>query len=196
MFMFSLPGDACEWCHSLPHASISSLGEFRAAFNRHCQKFYSYELIYHNCCEEYRDGVQDIVRSCESYEDEGYTSKELINLVKSLSIGMEKLEADHACCSYEGDAEDISVLETNVFGSCAYDEEVISNTNQEQPTFDEYPNEEDEESKGQFISCPEPISEKPSPKTSQPASIVHSPVITRDIQPCVRSYRADRKSVV
>jgi hypothetical protein len=93
-------------------------------------------------------------------------------------------------CSYEGDAEDILVLETDVFGSPAYDEEVISNTDQEQTTFDEYPNEDDEEKsfpmvpvyddydsdpwesheeeeeepEGQFISCPEPISEKPSPR--------------------------------
>jgi hypothetical protein len=55
MFMFSLAGDAREWYHSLPPASISSLEEFHAAFNRHCQRFYSYELICHNCCEEYKD---------------------------------------------------------------------------------------------------------------------------------------------
>jgi hypothetical protein len=69
---------------------------------------------------------------------------------------------------------------------------VISNTDQEQPTFDEYPNEEEEEPEGQFISCPEPISEKPSPGTSQSASIVHPPMLTRDIQSCVSSCGADR----
>jgi hypothetical protein len=36
---------------------------FHAAFNRNCQKFYSSKLICHIFCEEYRDGVQDIVRS-------------------------------------------------------------------------------------------------------------------------------------
>jgi hypothetical protein len=74
MFMFSLEGDDREWYHSLPPASISSLEQFHATFNAHCQRYYSSELICHNCCEEYRDGVQNIVHSCESCEEEGYTS--------------------------------------------------------------------------------------------------------------------------
>jgi hypothetical protein len=81
MFMFSLAGDAREWYHSLPPASISSLEQFHAAFNAHCQRYYSSELICHNCCEEYRDGVQDIVHSCESCEDEGHPSEELMELI-------------------------------------------------------------------------------------------------------------------
>jgi hypothetical protein len=55
------------------------------------------------------------------------------------------LKADFACCSYEGNAEDIPVLETYVFGSPSYNEEVISNDDQEQPTFGEYLSEDDEE---------------------------------------------------
>jgi hypothetical protein len=112
--MFSLAGDAREWYHSLPPASISSLGEFHAAFNKNCQKFYSSKLICHNCCEEYKDYVRGMTvsnESCEdeSYEDksceeEGYTSDELVKLVQALSAKMEKLEADRAYCSYEGDA--------------------------------------------------------------------------------------------
>jgi hypothetical protein len=155
MFMFSLAGDAREWYHSLPPASISSLGEFHAAFNRHCQKFYSSKLICHNCCEEYKDCVQGMTvsnESCEneSYEDEsceeeGYTSDELVKLVQALSAKIEKLEADRACCSYEGDAEDILVLETDVLGSPAYEEEIFADTDQKQPTFDGYPSENDEE---------------------------------------------------
>jgi hypothetical protein len=84
MFMFSLDEDAREWYRSLPPASISSPRDFHATFNTQCQKFYSYELIRHSCCEEYRDGVQDIVRSCESCENEGYTSEELMELVKKI----------------------------------------------------------------------------------------------------------------
>jgi hypothetical protein len=53
MFMISLAGDAREWYHSLPPTIISSLGEFHAVFNRHCQRFYSSEFICHNFCEEY-----------------------------------------------------------------------------------------------------------------------------------------------
>jgi hypothetical protein len=145
MFMISLAGDARTWYHSLPPASISSLEQFHAAFNRHCQKFYSSELICHSCCEEYKDCVQDITDSYESCEDEGYTSEELINPVKSLSARIEELEADFACRSYEENAEDIPVLEADVLGSPAYDEEVMSDTDQEQTTFDGYPSEDDEE---------------------------------------------------
>jgi hypothetical protein len=55
------------------------------------------------------------------------------------------LKADFVCCSYEENAEDVYVLEIDVFSRSAYDEEVVSNTNQEQPIFDEYPNEDDDE---------------------------------------------------
>jgi hypothetical protein len=144
MFMLSLDRDAREWYRSLPPTSISSMREFHAAFNTQCQKFYSFELIHHNCCEEYRDGVQDIVFSCKSCENEGYTSEELMELVKSLSARMEELEEDFAHRSYEEDAEDISVLETDVLGNPDYDEEVMLDIDQEQTTFDGYPSKDDE----------------------------------------------------
>jgi hypothetical protein len=41
--------------------------------------------------------------------------------------------------------------------------------------------------RSKFISCPEPVSEQPSSEVSQPASVSHPPVPTRDIQPCVSS---------
>jgi hypothetical protein len=70
MFMFSLAGDAREWYQSLPPASISSLEQFHAAFNKHCQRYYSSEFICHNCCKGCEDHDQDMVVSYESYEDE------------------------------------------------------------------------------------------------------------------------------
>jgi hypothetical protein len=139
MFMFSLAGDAREWYHSLPPASISSLEQFHAAFNTHCQRYYSSELICHNCCEEYRDGVRDIVCSCERCEDEGHPPEELMELIQSLSARIEELKEDFSRRSYEENAEDILVLETDVLGSPAYDEEVMSDTDQEQMNFDGYP---------------------------------------------------------
>jgi hypothetical protein len=151
MFMFSLAGDAREWYHSLPPASISSLREFHATFNRHCQKYYSSELICHNCCEEYRDDVQDIVHSCERCEDEGHPLEELMELIQSLSTSIEELKADFSRRSYEENAEDIPVLETDVLGSPAYDEEVMSDTDQEQTTFDGYPSEDDEEKSSSMV---------------------------------------------
>jgi hypothetical protein len=44
-----------------------------------------------------------------------------------------------------------------------------------------------EELSGQFISCPEPVSEQPSSEVSQPASTSHPPALARDIQPCMSS---------
>jgi hypothetical protein len=78
IFMFSLARDAHEWYHSFPPTSVSSLEQFHAAFNTHSQRYYSCKLIYHKYCEEYRDGVWDIVRSCERCEDEGHPPKEMI----------------------------------------------------------------------------------------------------------------------
>jgi hypothetical protein len=67
------------------------------------------------------------------------------------------LKADFVCFSYEENAEDIYVLETNFFIILAYDEEFVSNVDQEQPIFDEYPSEDDEE-KSFFIASLEPRS--------------------------------------
>ena len=55
------------------------------------------------------------------------------------------MKADFVCFSYEENAEDIFILETYVLSIPSYDEEVVSNIDQEQPIFDEYPNEDDEE---------------------------------------------------
>jgi len=55
------------------------------------------------------------------------------------------LKADFVCCSYEENTEDIVFLETNLFGSPDYDEDVVSNTDKKQPFFYEYPSEDDKE---------------------------------------------------
>jgi hypothetical protein len=129
-FMFSLTGDAHEWYHSLPLASISSLRDFHVAFNRHCQNYYSSELICHNYCEEYRDDVQDIVHSCKRCEDEGNPIEEMMELIQSLCTSIEELKAYFSRLSSKENAKDILVLETYVLGSPAYDEEVTSDINQ------------------------------------------------------------------
>jgi hypothetical protein len=54
--------------------------------------------------------------------------------------------------------------------------------------YDSDPWESHEEEEGepneQFISCPEPVSEKPSPGISQPASTIHSPAFQRHSTMC------------
>jgi hypothetical protein len=74
-----------------------------------------------------------------------------MELVKYLSTRMEGLEEDFSRRSYEEDAKDIPVLETEVFGSLAYDEEVMSYTNQEQIAFDGYPNEDNENQSSSMV---------------------------------------------
>jgi hypothetical protein len=68
-----------------------------------------------------------------------------------------ELKADFVCLIYEENVEDIFFLEADVFSSLAYDEELVSNTEQEKPIFDEYPSEYDEE-KSFFIASLEPRS--------------------------------------
>ena len=110
--------------------------------------------------------------------------------------------------SYEENVVDVLVLEKVVFGSPAYDGEVISSTDQEQPTFDEYPSKYDEEHRFsmvhvyddyeydpweshegekeelnvQLVSCPEPVNENISPGISQPASVLHPPIHSKNIK--------------
>jgi hypothetical protein len=104
---------------------------------------------YSNVEEQVYSAV-DISPDCEAEIDDKLVTKAR----EDSSIffpSFSELKADFACFSYEGNAEDILVLETNVFGSPAYDEEVISNTDQEQPTFDEYPSEDDEEKRFSMV---------------------------------------------
>jgi hypothetical protein len=62
------------------------------------------------------------------------------------------------------------------------------------PIYDDYESdpweshgEEEEEPKMQFTECAEPVSEQPPPEISQPMSVVHPPMLTRDIQPHVNN---------
>jgi hypothetical protein len=123
MFMFSLVGDAREWYHSLPPASISSLREFHAAFSRHCERFYSSDFICHNCCEEYEDNDQDMDMPNEDHKQEGDALSELMELAKCLSAELEELEAEHECCLFEENAEDFPALEEDVLGSSTEDDD-------------------------------------------------------------------------
>jgi hypothetical protein len=68
-----------------------------------------------------------------------------------------ELKEKFVCFSYEENEEDSFVLETNIFRNPAYDEEVVSNADQEQLMFDEYPSEDDEENIF-FIASLEPHS--------------------------------------
>jgi hypothetical protein len=68
-----------------------------------------------------------------------------MELIQSLSTRIEELKEYFSHRSYEENTEDILVLEIVDLGSPAYDEEVMSDTHQEQTIVDGYPSEEDEE---------------------------------------------------
>jgi hypothetical protein len=132
--MYSLEGDSCKWYQSLPPGSISSLEQFHAAFNMHCQKIYSSEFICHSCCEEYKDYVQDIVDSYEGYENEEYALDE--ESIFSLPCSSASDE-NCVCCLSKESAEIESVLEADILCS-----PVSKKTRYEQPTFDSYDDDE------------------------------------------------------
>jgi hypothetical protein len=63
IFVYSLNGDARRWYRLLPVASISSLQEFHAAFNKHFSRYYSSDILLEGCCEKYKLYIQQEVES-------------------------------------------------------------------------------------------------------------------------------------
>ena len=62
--MFSLYGDARQWYFYLPPSSISSLKYFHRAFTEHCKRYFSDELVFGNCYDEYglHHKIEDVNR--------------------------------------------------------------------------------------------------------------------------------------
>jgi hypothetical protein len=129
-FMYSVHGDALIWYHSLELSSVSSLEEFHATFNIHCQKIYSSKLICHSCCEEYKDCVQDITNSYEGCENEEYALEEESTLSLPCSSA---LDENCVCCLSKESAKIESVLEADILCN-----PVSKNPRYEQPILDSY----------------------------------------------------------
>jgi hypothetical protein len=129
-FMYSLQGDAHIWYHSLEISSVSSLEEFHAAFNIHCQNFYSSELICHSCCEEYKDCVQDIIDSYEGCENE----EDALDEESTLSLPCSSASDENFVgCLNKESAEIEYVLEADTLCN-----PVSKKPRYEQPIFDSY----------------------------------------------------------
>jgi hypothetical protein len=104
--------------------------EFHAAFNIHCQFFYSSELICHSCCEEYKDCVQDIIDSYEGCENE----EDALEEESTLSLPCSSASDENlVCCLNKESAEIESVLEADTLCN-----PVSKNPRYEQPIFDSY----------------------------------------------------------
>ena len=110
MFMYSLDGDAREWHFSLPPSSISSLKDFHTLFHEHCKRYFSYEFLFENCCEEYElhDEIEDINRKEIVLHNPHHLSNDLQNDVSSHKL---ELELDN---------EEVMILE------CAENKETFS----------------------------------------------------------------------
>jgi hypothetical protein len=65
------------------------------------------------------------------------------------------------------------------------------------PVYDEYESdpgesqEEEKEPEEQSALCSEPVSEKPPPEINEPTSVIHLPVLIRDIRPHVNNCVAE-----
>jgi hypothetical protein len=130
MSMYSLEGDAREWYRSLPPTRISSLKEFHAAFNTHCQRFYSSELICHGCFEKYKDYVQDIVVSYEGCENE----EDALDEESTLSLPCSSASNENCVCYLNKESAEIEyVLEADILCN-----PIPEKPRYEQPIFDSY----------------------------------------------------------
>ena len=57
MLRFSLDEHDCEWCPSLPIASIHSLKDFHMDFNSHYENIYPVEILFEECCENFKSYI-------------------------------------------------------------------------------------------------------------------------------------------
>jgi hypothetical protein len=85
------------------------------------------------------------------------------------------------------------------FDHYKHTEEPVSKQNHPMvPIYDEYESdleesqqEEEKEPEGQSALCSEPVSEQPPPEISEPFSVIHPPVLIRDIRPQVNNCVAE-----
>ena len=130
MFMFSLKDDARDWYFSLPTASISTLREFHDSFSFQCKSYYSYEFLFHDCCQDCEKSVQATLSFSLDCEVEEYPS---------LSFPSSRdLKAYFICCSYQEETVDDFVLEADIFDNLASDEVTVSNIEQEHLVVDKH----------------------------------------------------------
>jgi hypothetical protein len=107
------------------------------------------DIHYDGCSTETSGIISDVSVLLDVHEDQ-HVSFENSDVYEQMFSAVDispgyGTEADVVCCSYEENAEDISVPESDVLSSPACEEEVVADTDREQPIFDEYPSEGDEE---------------------------------------------------
>jgi hypothetical protein len=94
--------------------------------------------------EEKVYSVVDVSPECEVEIDDKLVKRTREDLSLFFPI-FSYLKVDVVCFSYGENVKDIPFLEADVLGSPTYDEEVVSNVDQKQTIFDEYPSEDDKE---------------------------------------------------
>jgi hypothetical protein len=63
MFIFPLEEDACEWCQSLPAASINSLKDFHDAFKLYYKDIYMSHRILDDYCKKFASHIEQMIES-------------------------------------------------------------------------------------------------------------------------------------
>jgi hypothetical protein len=133
-----------------------------------------------------------MIMSNEGCDDEGCKDRrlgeedalsELIDQVAEpcLLLIKENYHEEISHLSPSGDAEQYEE-EQNLPGGLVYDE-YESDLGESQ--------EEEKELEEQSVLCSDPISEKPPPEINEPTSVIHPPMLIRDIRPHVSNFVAE-----
>jgi hypothetical protein len=76
IFKYSLKGATHDWCRSLSASSIISLAGFHVAFNVFCEKTFSAESLFDNCCDEFEKYIQHKADFSSDCKNENHVFKE------------------------------------------------------------------------------------------------------------------------
>jgi hypothetical protein len=211
LFKYSLQGIAHDWCRSLPVASINSLTSFHAAFNSFYKDYFPAECLYENCCDEfslfYKDSACHKDQFCDEVviveESIFHEEHEVLNdihydrdnietsgIISDVSVVLSVHEDQHVSSEYPNVEEQVySAEDFSPDYEAEIDEKLAAKAREGSSMF--FPS--FSESKAEFVCCSykgnaedipvlETVSEKISPGISQPASVLHPPVYSENIE--------------
>jgi hypothetical protein len=146
-------------------ASINSLTSFHAAFNLFYKDYFPTECLYENCCDEFYLFYKDYACHKDQFCDEVVIMEESI-----FHEEHEVLNDIH----YDRDNIETSGIISDV--------SVVLSIHEDQHVSSEYPNVEEKVYYAEDIHVLEIVSEQISPRISQPASVLHPPVYSENIE--------------
>jgi hypothetical protein len=124
--------------------------------------------------------IEDFVSALTSAPDELAVSDqndEVVVVEEDCSLFLH--EISHDVFTFEVETEERGIVPLLQVGEALFP-----------PDFDDYL-EEEKEPEEQSALCSEPVSKQPPPEISEPTSVIHPPVLIRDIRPCVNNCVAE-----